>query len=189
MSVATENTAIAYSGVEDYRQKVNIEGQNTYGLVMKNISGPMTQGDISNGVPVLNFELGAVNYGTLGATTGGMAGGKPTALFATFYSPSSQASPNLFLYSNSAQQLGDTTLYVLTTGTGAAVATQLKIALTNASVVSYRSVGGVPGISLMDVYQIAYTKAVITYTPVSATGAAGSATTQGWDYSAQKASS
>lgn len=187
MSVATENTAIAYSGVREYQ--VNIEGQNTYGLVMKNISGPMTQGDISNGVPVLNFEMGAVNYGTLGATTGGMAGGKPTALFATFYSPSSQASPNLFLYANSAQQLGDTTLYVLTTGTGAAVATQLKIAFTNASVVSYRSVGGVAGISLMDVYQIAYTKAVITYTPVSPTGAAGSATTQGWDYSAMKASS
>ncbi len=187
MSIAQDNSALLYSGFKDV--KVNTEGQNTFGLVMKNISGPMTQGDISNGVPVFNFDFGSVNFGTLGATTGGMTGGKPTALFATFISPCTQATPNLYLYSNSAQQLGDTTFYALTTGTGAAVSTMLKVVFTNASIVSYKLMAGIPGVSLADMYQIAYTKAVVTYTPTSATGAAGSNTVQGWDFAAMKAGS
>ncbi len=168
---------------------VSQDAQNTFGIVIDGISGGMTQGPISNGIPVTNFDIGLQNPSNTGTQAGGMVAGKPSFKNMLVYSPTSVASPNLAYYCSIAKPVSKATLYCITTGTGGTKPTTYwQIELQNAIVTSYQSIGGATPTGPIDVYSLAYDQITWTYTPTSATGQAGSAVTHGYTISSQVAS-
>jgi type VI protein secretion system component Hcp len=173
--------------IPDYN--ISQDAQNTFGIVVDGISGGMTQGPISNGIPVTNFDLGLQNPSNTGTQAGGMVAGKPSWKNLLIYSPTSIASPNLMYYCSIAKPISKVTLYCITTGTGGTKpTTYLEIALQNAICTSYQTIGGAATTGPIDVYSFAYDNIVLTYTPTSATGQAGSSVNHGYTISSQVAS-
>ena len=151
-------------------------------LKLDGIAGESTATDHKGELDVLSFSWGVSHPGT--AQTGG-GGGKPSFQDLQVVTPISIASPKLFLACATGKHLKSATLVGARHLGKGKEPIALEITMEDILVTAVMEATD-PDAPLTEQISFSYAKIVMTYTPVTSSGASGSPVTAGFDIKANK---